>query len=872
MRVELRDFRCHAQANLDFPAGVVSLLTGPNGAGKTSVGLAVCWCLFGKVLHVDPQVHGRSKTRVRLTFDGLWVVNRLKASRLEVTRTRNPSALTFVVVRENAADAVSTPASQALDKLPPREELSGKEAQARVDELFGPEVVWGAAGYLEQKGRCAFLQQGIDRLRVLTWLCFRDQDPERFASRADELLKEQTKVYQGALAAYEAQAALYKDLVRKFGIAVDAAAAPPPEPAGLPTADRLRELIRAADELAREEVSARSRAKEEARLSAEEERLAQEEAKFSVEEAKMRSEAELHLGPGELITEDDPALRSRISAAEAEERVLGGRVSQLVDFLALVERHGFGPPWEGREPTWDSVAASRRAWDAQVAAAAALSGLLHRQVSASDMRSTALVEELRGEVASRLAYLEGCLGVQERLAAAARRAQLAAEVDPSFPSLPEAEKEVKARKTALRELKRRSDVLTCPGCRAPLVLSSGKLEPSARQAADPEELAAASSAVEESLRVWLASTTQAKLLGELAAAEQALARCAVPKAEAAAEFPLLQPAEAKALRQEKKKLEALEIKVTPPGSPEAASARLRWLEEARAIRSTWGQISGSVSGAEQEDAGASQEEAVRMADAAREALAVCSCSLRGLRKLGRAREQLASIRAQLAQVRSRLAELVSSGGPPLNFAEEQAELRREIEELKALAQREKLADLARASYGRLAELDAQAAAAEERYAGLLSLKAVIGKIWSLTLEMTLRELNDRAAEVLASLFAEPVEARFALAELQAGKQIELRVSYRGREYEGLAGLSGGEGDRISLAVTLALAYVLQPPVVVLDESLSYMDAETKTAAMQAVGFFSAAAGSSIISIQQDSGSLSYDRVVDLEKEAEGEQH
>lgn len=133
-------------------------------------------------------------------------------------------------------------------------------------------------------------------------------------------------------------------------------------------------------------------------------------------------------------------------------------------------------------------------------------------------------------------------------------------------------------------------------------------------------------------------------------------------------------------------------------------------------------------------------------------------------------------------------------------------------------------------------------------------------------------------EILLSLFADPVEARLVLIAERAAaacqksttaceycaSQVDLKIGYHGRECDGAGQLSGGDGDRASLALTLALAHVTRPPFLIMDESLSFLDCDTKEASIKAIGIFAQQTEAAVVSIQQDSGSLSYDKTVDLD--------
>lgn len=109
----------------------------------------------------------------------------------------------------------------------------------------------------------------------------------------------------------------------------------------------------------------------------------------------------------------------------------------------------------------------------------------------------------------------------------------------------------------------------------------------------------------------------------------------------------------------------------------------------------------------------------------------------------------------------------------------------------------------------------------------LKLKALEAE--SLALESTVAAINREMAEQLESLFTDPITVRFetvkTLSSGQSKHCINLVVNYRGVEYDDIRQLSGGEAARVSLAITLALNKTANAPFLLLDESLSALDAE-----------------------------------------------
>jgi DNA repair exonuclease SbcCD ATPase subunit len=96
------------------------------------------------------------------------------------------------------------------------------------------------------------------------------------------------------------------------------------------------------------------------------------------------------------------------------------------------------------------------------------------------------------------------------------------------------------------------------------------------------------------------------------------------------------------------------------------------------------------------------------------------------------------------------------------------------------------------------------------------------------LQSVVDNVNETLEEILMSLFQEPFEMNLELYKQPKSTKIEkpqvnFNITYRGAPYDGLRGLSGGEGDCASLALTLALHRLTGNSFIIIDESSSSMD-------------------------------------------------
>jgi len=110
---------------------------------------------------------------------------------------------------------------------------------------------------------------------------------------------------------------------------------------------------------------------------------------------------------------------------------------------------------------------------------------------------------------------------------------------------------------------------------------------------------------------------------------------------------------------------------------------------------------------------------------------------------------------------------------------------------------------------------------EKRLKNLLRIRNLSERAETLALETTVSSINLEVAKQLSYLFRDPITARVTT----DGKKhcLNLEIGYEGRECKSLAEISTGEGDRVSLAITLALNRVLNSPLLFLDETMSSFD-------------------------------------------------
>jgi DNA repair exonuclease SbcCD ATPase subunit len=107
------------------------------------------------------------------------------------------------------------------------------------------------------------------------------------------------------------------------------------------------------------------------------------------------------------------------------------------------------------------------------------------------------------------------------------------------------------------------------------------------------------------------------------------------------------------------------------------------------------------------------------------------------------------------------------------------------------------------------------------------------------LQTTVDSINNAMSDILDNIFEDPITVRIQLyKQLKSNKSLKpsvnLSISYKGAEYDSINQMSGGEGDRISFALILALNQVSTSPLLMLDESMSSINANLRESCLRSL--------------------------------------
>ncbi len=119
-----------------------------------------------------------------------------------------------------------------------------------------------------------------------------------------------------------------------------------------------------------------------------------------------------------------------------------------------------------------------------------------------------------------------------------------------------------------------------------------------------------------------------------------------------------------------------------------------------------------------------------------------------------------------------------------------------------------------------------------------TLKKIIEEESALTFENMILNFNDILNEIVGEIF-EDITIELGMFKKMKARgelkpQFNMKVLLKGNEYDNLHFLSGGEKDRISIALTLTLSSLLNTPIIMFDESMSSLDEEMRERCLELI--------------------------------------
>lgn len=172
IRLQINDFKSWGNCMLELPVGKVILIKGSSGSGKTTIFQSIEWLLYGKIRNIEPFNMQSPNTRVALSIP--YNING-KVTVLEIERKKNPKRLSISYDNNVFEDTI---------------------AQSTINNLFGSYELWLASCYIEQGCRNSFLTSpNSGKMELLNSIAFHEQDPSFYIDKIDASIGETNTWY-----------------------------------------------------------------------------------------------------------------------------------------------------------------------------------------------------------------------------------------------------------------------------------------------------------------------------------------------------------------------------------------------------------------------------------------------------------------------------------------------------------------------------------------------------------------------------------------------------------------------------------------------------------------------------------------------------
>lgn len=179
---------CWDDYEIEFPTGGLVLVKGGSGTGKTTIFRALYWCLYGTLRGTKPNGKS-SKTSVK-------IVSQYNDNTMTITRKKNPNRLEVLMGDVLYEDIVG---------------------QHLINEIYGQETIWKASCYVEQKSRNTFLTStSSGKTQILNLLAFNTEDPQEIISNIDKLKILHERDYKNNLFNFTKDIEQHKEKLESF--------------------------------------------------------------------------------------------------------------------------------------------------------------------------------------------------------------------------------------------------------------------------------------------------------------------------------------------------------------------------------------------------------------------------------------------------------------------------------------------------------------------------------------------------------------------------------------------------------------------------------------------------------------------------------
>ena len=185
MHIKIVGFKIHVDAEFIFQSNEMTLLKGKSEAGKSTILQAIYWVLYGNMRNIYNNLAPNKNLSVTLNIPGMTVF-----------RKKNPELLTVTLVNGQSYQDVI--------------------AQSVINDTYGNKDLWRACSYIEQKARCSLLSgSAAERMELLNALSFTGETPKEYIHKISQKLKEVALEFEKFQSSFTTELNIYSDEIKR---------------------------------------------------------------------------------------------------------------------------------------------------------------------------------------------------------------------------------------------------------------------------------------------------------------------------------------------------------------------------------------------------------------------------------------------------------------------------------------------------------------------------------------------------------------------------------------------------------------------------------------------------------------------------------
>lgn len=194
MFIKIVGFKCHVDTSYQIEPNGMILLKGPSGAGKSTILQAIYWALYGSMRGIYNNTGEIKKCSVTIRINQLVIYRQKRPELLQVTILDGKEEKTY-------EDVI---------------------AQQIISQSFGSKELWKSCSYIGQKERCSLLSgSATERMTLLNQLSFNMDNPKDYINRIDQELKQVNQQFLTIQTAYTTEVNLFSQEINNRPIKVN---------------------------------------------------------------------------------------------------------------------------------------------------------------------------------------------------------------------------------------------------------------------------------------------------------------------------------------------------------------------------------------------------------------------------------------------------------------------------------------------------------------------------------------------------------------------------------------------------------------------------------------------------------------------------